>query len=229
MQTTLERPAINDKFAESLLATFNGQHEVYMLFNEWWAAASDEAISKYAADFSQLPEQKAFLEAHYFAPQVELEQLIKLPKGTIGRDYHDFIVDNGLEKNIAVNYSQLHDFMSASGQLDRMPVELRYAIIRAFQVHDMMHVLTGYKATPTDEIALQAFCLAQIRFPYFGMWMSVVTTQMTMINPDMIVPMMDAISDGWRRGRSAKNIQFTQWETLYSERTEDMQRRFGLI
>ncbi len=83
-----------------------------------------------------------------------------------------------------------------------MPGEMKYAIIRGFQIHDILHVITGYTPSGLDELSLQAFCLAQLQFPYFGMWMATTTSRMTFLDPDAIVPVMDAISRGWQLGRS---------------------------
>lgn len=223
--------ALDREFAQSLLKTFDdpGQHGVHLLFNEWWRYAPSEVIDKYVEDFRKMPQQQAFLEEHFFAEPLDLEALGRLATGTVGRTYYDFIVLNGLEKNIAVNYRQFHDSLARSGQLDRMPDELQYAIIRGFQIHDLLHVMTGYEATPRGEIALQAFCLAQLRFPYFGMWMSVTTTRMTFLDPDSIVPIMDSITDGWNFGRTAQNIQFLKLEHLLERPLIDVQSELGLI
>lgn len=225
MSVTLDR-----EFAASLLKTYDdpGQHGVHLLFNEWWRYAPDAVIDKYVEDFRRIPEQKAFLDAHYFAEPLDLEALARLPEGTVGKAYHDFIVLNGLEKNIAINYRKFHESLASSGQLDRMPEELRYAIIRGFQIHDLLHVMTGYPATSRGEIALQAFCLAQLRFPYFAMWMSVTTTRMTFLDPDSIVPVMDAISEGWTHGRTARNIQMLRLEEMIERPLAEVQREFGL-
>lgn len=221
---------IAPEFATELVKTFNNpeEHGVHVLFNQWWAHAPDETIAAYLDDFKKVPSQKEFLDARYFSDPLDLEALGKLPTGTLGHEYYHFIVDNNLEKNIAMNYRQFHEMLASSGQLDRMPEELCYAVIRGFQIHDMLHVLTGYKATGWGEIALQAFCLAQIRFPYFGMWMSVTTTRMTLLDPDAIVPMMDAISHGWAYGREAKNLQFEQWENMLERPLADIREEYGL-
>lgn len=223
-------PTLDRTFAAELLKTFDNpqEHGVHILFNQWWQYAPDQVIEAYMEDFKKQPEQKAFLDAHFFAEALDLDALGTLPKGTLGREYYHFIVDNGLEKNIAVNYKGLHDMLAGQGQLDRMPPELHYAIIRGFQLHDLLHVLTGYEATGFGEIALQAFCLAQIRFPYFGMWMSVTTTRMTLLDPAAIQPMMDAISEGWCFGRRARNIQFAKWETMMDRPLADIRNEFNL-
>jgi len=221
---------IEQPFADELLKTFNDPdtHGVHVLFNQWWASAPDQVIADYMADFETEPDHQAFLDARYFAEPLSLDDLAGLPVGTLGRGYHDFIVDNGLEKNIAINYREFHAGLEASGHLDRMPEPLRYAVIRGFQIHDLLHVLTGYEATSSGEIALQAFCLAQLRFPYFGMWMSTVTTRMTLVDPKTIVPMMDAISDGWSYGRAARNLQFERWEEMLERPLADIRAEYRL-
>lgn len=221
---------LDRQFAENLLKTFDdpGEHGVHLLFNAWWKSAPQGVIDGYVKDFRSMPRQQAFVEERFYAEPLDLDALGDLPAGTVGRTYHDFIVRNGLEKNIAVNYRQFHDHLAQSGQLDRMPHELQYAIIRGFQIHDLLHVMTGYEATPAGEIALQAFCLAQLRFPYFAMWMSVVTTRMTFLDPDSIIPIMDAITDGWRYGRTAENIQFLRLEDLIERPLADVREEFGL-
>ncbi|MDF1845875.1 MAG: Coq4 family protein [Parvibaculaceae bacterium] len=224
------KPRLDRDFAAELLKTFDDpqEHGVHLLFNQWWQYAPDDVIESYLSDFKKLPNQKAFLEEHYFSDTLDLDDLKELPRNTLGREYYHFIVDNGLEKNLAVNYKSLHDALAGKGSLDRMPPELHYAIIRGFQIHDLLHVLTGYEPTGFGEIALQAFCLAQIRFPYFGMWMSVTTTRMTLLDPDAIQPMMDAISEGWRYGRRAKNIQFAKWETMLERPLDEIRTQYQL-
>ncbi|MCX5740386.1 MAG: Coq4 family protein [Proteobacteria bacterium] len=157
-----------------------------------------------------------------------LAALGAMPEGSVGRGYHEFLTKNGLEKNLATNYKMLHDAVAAAGQLDRMPADMRYAIIRGFQIHDILHVVTGYTSSPLDELSLQAFCLAQLQFPYFGMWMATTTSRMTFLQPDSIVPVMGAITQGWRYGRKVKNLQFEKWESMFEEKVELVRLRYGV-
>jgi len=224
------KPSLHPEFVTNLVRTFNDpdDHGVHMLFNEWWAHAPDSTIQAYLDGIRGTPGSREFLEAGYFAPQIGLEELEVMPGGSVGRGYYEFLTKNGLEKNLATNYKVLHDFMAKSGQLDRMPDPLKYAIIRGFQIHDLLHVITGYTPHGLDELALQAFCLAQLQFPYFGMWMSTTTTRMTFLEPRSIVPVMDAISAGWQLGRSVSNLQFERWEDLFPEPLAKVRPRYDL-
>ena len=109
-----------------------------------------------------------------------------------------------------------------------MPDEMKHAVLRSYQTHDFQHVITGYDASPYGELALQAFGLAQLQFPYFAMWLSVTTTRMTYINPNSITSAMDAISAGWTLGRNVANIQCEKWETMLDQPLADVRARYGL-
>ncbi len=221
---------INDEFATLLVATFNdpSKHPVHLLFNQFWQYASDEVKDAYVKAFEDDPKLTRLASGADYADPLELDELAALPAGTLGRTFHDWIVDNNLTATIATDYRRFHEALEAAGMLDGMPEAMKFAVLRGFQTHDFQHVVTGYDSSGRGEIALQAFCLAQLQFPYFGMWMSVVTSRMTYCDPSMIVPMMDAITDGWQLGRSVENIQVEQWETMLDQPLAEVRARYGI-
>jgi ubiquinone biosynthesis protein Coq4 len=225
-----DEPTLHPEFVKNMVRTFNDsdEHGVHLLFNEWWAHAPEVTIQRYLENFRATPGAEGFLAERHFAETITLEELEAMPAGSVGRGYHAFLTENGLEKNLATNYRMLHDFMAQSGQLDRMPEELKYAIIRGFQIHDLLHVITGYTPDGLDELALQAFCLAQLQFPYFGMWMATTTSRMAFLQPDGIIPVMDAISSGWWLGRQVQNLQFEKWDQKFAEPLAAVRPRYGL-
>ena len=229
-QTEALAPSINAEFGELLLTTYNdpAKNPVHLLFNQWWAHAPEPVKERYVARFLAEPRNEAFVAEGYYSDPIDLGALGRLPEGTLGRTYHDWIVDHDLAAAIATDYRAFHELLESQGMLDGMPDSLKYAVLRGFQTHDFQHVLTGYDASGPGEIALQAFCLSQIQFPYFGMWMSVVTTRMTFAEPDSIVPMMDAISAGWQAGRQVGNIQCERWETMLDQPLVDLRARFDI-
>ncbi len=229
-ETPSAKPKLHPDFVEKMVRTFNDsdEHGVHLLFNEWWPHAPDITIERYLENFRATPGAQTFLAARHLADPITLAALEAMPEGSVGRGYHEFLTKNGLEKNLATNYKMLHDAVAAAGHLDRMPADMRYAIIRGFQIHDILHVVTGYTSSPLDELSLQAFCLAQLQFPYFGMWIATTTSRMTFLQPDGIVPVMDAITHGWRYGRSAANLQFETWESMFEENVERVRLRYGV-
>ena len=222
---------ITDTFGAHLLATINDSsaNPVHMLFNQWWNEASDDAKHTYVSSFLADPDFRAWYELGRYSEPLDLEALAAMPAGSLGHTYQHWIVDNGLTAQIALDYRSFHKMLESAGVLDGMPDEMKYAVLRGFQIHDFLHVLTGYDSSGSGEIALQAFSLAQFQFPYFGMWMAVVTAQMTFNEPDHIVGLMDAISDGWQYGRSCTtNLMVQPWEEMLDQPLSELRARFGI-
>ena len=222
---------ITESFAPLFLKTINELRDnpVHLLFNQWWQHASPEVVAAYREQLMGDPGFAAFVEERYYADPVDLERLGALPDGSLGKRYHDWIVDNGLTAQIAMDYGKFHRYLADQGQLDGMPEELQYAILRGFQLHDFLHVLSGYDPSPGGEIALQAFSLAQLQFPYFAMWVSTTTTQMTYLNPKGIVPLMDAITDGWAYGRKTQQLSFHRWEDEVERDLDELRAEWGIV
>ena len=221
---------ITEDFGKSLVNTFNDPyvHKVHLLFNEWWQEASQKAKDSYVRIINQDPHFAEFASGALYTQPIDLDAAGALPLGTVGRSYHDWIIDNDLIAAIITNYEALHDSLVEAGKLDGMPDEMKHAVLRSYQTHDFQHVITGYDASPYGELALQAFGLAQLQFPYFAMWLSVTTTRMTYINPNSITSAMDAISAGWTLGRNVANIQCEKWETMLDQPLADVRARYGL-
>lgn len=221
---------ITESFAPLFLTTINRMRDnpVHLLFNQFWQHAPSEVVVAYTEHLLADPEVAAFVAERHYAEPPDLDRLAALPVGTLGRAYRNWIVDNDLAAQIATDYRRFHQMLAASGALDGMPDELQYMVLRGFQQHDVLHVLTGYGPDPAGEIGLQAFCLAQLQFPYFAMWMSTVTTQMTYLNPRSIVPLMDAISAGWRHGRRTRQLQLHRWEDEFDRPLDEVRAEWGI-
>jgi ubiquinone biosynthesis protein Coq4 len=207
---------IDREFASRFLLSvedFYG-HGVHLLFNEWWEKAPVDAINDYVRAIENHPEQGPLAAEGWFAPELTLADLAGFEEGTVGHAYRHFMTSNDLMERLAEGYLDLHDQFEVTGKLERLPAALCYKVLRGYQTHDLHHVLTGYPATPYGELALQAFGLAQTRFPYAAMWIAVVTAHMTFLEPSMIDPAMDAISSGWQHGRRARSIQFVKFEQM---------------
>lgn len=221
---------ITAEFAELFVTSVNDQtkNPTHLLFNQWWSHAPDEVRQAYVDGIVGDPRFADLISGEHYAPPMSLDDLAGLQEGSLGRTFHDWIVDNGLVEQIATDYRKFHEHLVASGHLDDMPESMQHAILRGFQNHDFHHVVTGYDSSGLGEIAVQAFCLAQMQFPYFGMWISIVTTQMTYLRPHSIVPLMDAITDGWQLGRTVDNIQVERWETMLDQPLTEVRSRYNI-
>lgn len=223
-------PPINRRFGEKFLQSIDNfyTHGIDWLFNEWWETAPSEAIARYEAAILDHPEHGPLAREAWLAPDFRLTTLDDCAPGTLGHAYRAFMVDNELVEHLAAGYRARHQDLEASGKIDRMPPAIAYKVVRGFQTHDLHHVMTGYPATPFGELALQAFQLAQMDFPYAAMWIAVVSGHMALVDPLLIQPAMDAITDGWSRGRRARSLQFVAFEKRLHEPLEQLRSEYGL-
>jgi len=209
-----EAPTIDHQFAEKFLKSVNTplDYGVYYLFHDWWEKAPAGAIEAYSRELASIPEAEPFIRQGHISEPLSLERLAQCAPGTLGHAYRRFILDNGLEQNLGRNYRLFNEELQGSGKLDRLPPDLSYMMVRGFQIHDFLHVLTGYEANNRGELALAAFYLAQLRFPYHAMRVAVTTAHVAFLRPGSIIEFMDAFVDGWSYGRSARNLNFERWE-----------------
>lgn len=214
-QTSVKKaPIVDREFSERFMRAVDRPMEygVYFLFHDWFAEAPQTAIDAYQKELDNIPGARAFIEQDFIAEPISLERLKSCEEGTLGAGYYRFVVDNKLEKNLATNYRTFNEQLHASGKLDRLPEDMSYMMIRGFQIHDFQHVLTGFDSSPYGELGLAAFYLAQLRFPYHAMRMAVTLGHAAFVNPEITVDAMDAIVDGWHRGRNSGNLNFEIWE-----------------
>lgn len=226
-----EKPPILDRtFAEKFLVAVDRplDYGVYHLINDWWETATPQAIDDYMAELYAIPGAAQFLKDRFIAEPMTVEGLKDYAPGTLGHAYRSFVVENNLIENFGTDYRAYQKKMMASGKLARMPEEMAYMSIRATQLHDFMHVLTGYGATITGELALAAYYLAQMRNPYHALRLSVVMSHTAMVAPKGVVPSMEAFVDGWQYGRNSTNINFARWEERLGEPLSALQAEMNL-
>ena len=156
--SVFEKPPIVDRdFAEKFMVSVDRplEYGVYFLINDWWDAADQGAIDQYLEELHAIPGAQEFLAEKYIAPTMTLEGLRDCAPGTLGAAYRDFVEENNLIENFARDYRKYYSDMIDEGRLKRMPEDMAYMSIRATQLHDFMHVLTGYGAIATAVAAVK--------------------------------------------------------------------------
>ncbi|MEM7080114.1 MAG: Coq4 family protein [Pseudomonadota bacterium] len=223
-------PIVDRDFAERFLWAVDRpmKYGVYYLFHDWWAAAPEDAIDAYMRELHRIPGASEFLARKHIPEPTEVERLARCAPGTLGRGYYDFVVDNQLLDKFAVNYRAFNEKLHSSGKLDRLPEDMSFMMVRGTQIHDYLHVLAGYDSSPYGELALAAFYLAQLRFPYHAMRMAVTFGHAAFVNPEITVDAMDAIVDGWSRGRGSDNLNFAAWEDELDTPVSELRERFSI-
>jgi len=145
---------------------------------------------------------------------VDLERLGRLPEGTLGRAYADFMRARGLTPEI----------------FDGAPEEVAdpraaYVIQRMRQTHDLWHVVTGYETDAASEIALQAFTFAQVRAPSSLILATAGTLRAVRAVPGLPRDVVAA----FRAGRRAEQLALFPWEDHWETPLAELRARLGIL
>jgi ubiquinone biosynthesis protein COQ4 len=143
---------------------------------------------------------------------LDLEALLALPRGTLGREYAHFLRSRGLTP----------DLFRAPGQV--RDEEARFVVQRIRQTHDLWHVLTGYETDVPGEVELQAFTFAQLRSPLSLLIAVFGTLRMAVRKPFFVRRALAA----YRRGVRTAFLLSTPWEERWDRPVVELRRELGV-
>ena len=107
--------------------------------------------------------------------------------------------------------------------------EVGFVAERGYQLHDLFHVLTGYDTSPFGEIRVVSFTVAQTPAPYPALTIALRLLQSTLYRPELIGPMLDAVSEGWALGRKAKPLIEVHWEDYWDRPVLELRKEYDLV
>jgi ubiquinone biosynthesis protein COQ4 len=148
------------------------------------------------------------------------KSLAALPPGTLGRSYYEFMASENLSAEGLVDASQFHETLPAGED---------YTLFRerSREMHDLLHVVSGYGRDPLGEACLTAFSFAQTRLKGFAVIATVAARRISRAHPGQTV--VPTIFEGYRHGRRAQWLYAADWETLLAEPVEAIRQRYGIL
>jgi len=147
-----------------------------------------------------------------------LAQLAAAPSGSLAATFHDLIVENGFDLEVLDR-----DALS----LRDLPAPLDYLNARILQVHDLWHLVGGYRTTGLHEIAISAFQLAQFGHAYSGFVLAV-TLASASADPTRYAVLSGVIAAAWRHGRMTPPLLGVDWPAVWDHPVEDVRRALGV-
>ncbi|MGA1343915.1 MAG: Coq4 family protein [Hyphomonas sp.] len=212
------------------------------LFEAWWAVAEDLAAGRLdalavtqrtAALGGLLPKESEvrLAEMSYLWPgvrdvadrplpePVRLEEIAACPPGSLGRAFHDLIVENRFDLEVLDR--------NAIG-LSRLEKPLDYLNTRILQSHDLWHIIAGYETTSLHELAISAFQLAQFGHSYSAQFLAV-SAATGALSPAFAWPvLMDTMMTAWVHGRETLPLMTLEWEQLWHLTPRQIRDQYGI-
>ena len=145
--------------------------------------------------------------------------LAALPAGTLGRAYYDFMAAEDLSAEGLVEASRI--------TMRTLPAdEVTLFRERSREMHDLLHVVTGYGRDPLGEACLVAFSFAQTGLKGFAVIAIYAARKIARSRPDQ--PVRRAVFEGYRHGRSAGWLPGADWEALLAQSVEAVRAQFSV-
>jgi ubiquinone biosynthesis protein Coq4 len=210
-------PELLARFWEELDSDGVGRNIIEVVTN--YTLSYDEILREaYRSAMYQRPALVSAMQEGYIHPPININDLAVYAEGTVGKIFYHQIVDNGLQVEILKpnqTVSLGNDIADYSGK-------------RILQTHDLWHVVTGYTTDGVDEIALQAFQLAQLGSSFSSNLLATILTRSTLLNPQITSTMLKAIVYGWQHGRETVPFLPIKWETMWDVPVEEVRQRYQI-
>ncbi|HXC57162.1 MAG TPA: Coq4 family protein [Rhizomicrobium sp.] len=152
-------------------------------------------------------------------PRLRLEDLARLPEGSLGHDFRRLIVDNRFDLEVLDREAM---------QLAALPPALRYLNTRILQMHDIWHLVGGFRTTALHEIAISAFQQAQFGHGYSAMFLAIVTSGSVLRDRDGTAIVLQTIAEASRHGEDCPSFMEIAWEAEWHRPTAEIRARHGI-
>lgn len=156
----------------------------------------------------------AMYDEHYLPEAPSLQTLAELPEGSFGRALYTHMHTHGLTFDIFPRIES-----------DRA---IDYLTNRLYQDHDLWHVLLGRGVEVEDELAIQAFGVAQYQSPIGTMIVSGGLLHLLGKNPLRAVDAVQKVAEGFMLGRKAQFLPSVRLHELFPRPLREVQEICGL-
>ncbi|WP_341529184.1 Coq4 family protein [Nostoc sp. UHCC 0302] len=155
------------------------------------------------------------VQERYLAPPPDLASLAKLPSGSLGRCFAEYIEKTGFDPNYYRGLPITDD--------------TSYILTRLRQTHDIWHLVTGLGSNVNGELGLQAFCLAQIRIPLPILLIAGGLLRTLFTAPDELGLLLEQIAIGYRLGAKAQPFLAQKWEDNWHKPLAELREELNVV
>jgi len=205
---------------QKLIANKEDTEQVFHIIE----ALNGRSFQKNFAAFAATPEGKRHLKERTYLPPIldDHSWIEKLPEGTVGRAYIDFMRREGLSAQGLVEESE--KFRSKAREFDD---DYLWYANRLRDTHDLFHVLSGYNRDALGEASLLAFTYSQN--PGAGvLFIAFMGCRTIAKHAPKEARIMDSFREGKRNGAKAGKIIREDIVALMHEPLEAARARLGI-
>jgi ubiquinone biosynthesis protein Coq4 len=181
------------------------------------AGQTDPSLLSRAEEAARVHPKAGDAAQRTLPPRLTLNDLARLPAGSLGHDFWRLIVDNKFDLEVL-------DREALS--LAALPPALRYLNIRILQMHDIWHLAGGFHTTALHEVAISAFQQAQFGHGYSGLFLAVAAYGAALRGAgDSIV--LQTIAEASRYGEECPSFMAIPWEAEWHRPLAAIRAQYG--
>lgn len=205
------RPFQAIRAVRTLMAT-GDTRQVFVILRAMRGRSGQRAFRRFSASLvgqAVLQDRRELL-----AILTDREGLRRLPPGSLGRRYLDFVESENLSAQGLVDASEGWDN-------DPLPPAMELYRRRMREMHDITHTVTGYGRDQLGELCLLTFMYRQQG--NLGMLLIVI-----MAWNKLPKAARKAVREAWRNGRKARWLAGQDWEALMARPLEEIRRELAI-
>lgn len=149
-------------------------------------------------------------ESNYVPTIPSLEALSQLPENSFGYGFYQHMKRNNLDPNTFPHIDY------------KRPIE--YISLRIYRDHDLWHTLLGYNSDIEDELALQAFGVAQFKSPIATLLIAGGLLHLLRTSPFRAVAALQKVVEGYTRGVQASFLLSERLHEMFTRPLDDVRR-----
>jgi len=166
--------------------------------------------------------RQAYLRPEMAAKLCDDAWLASFAPGTVGAHYREFIGLRALSADGLVDESRK---AGDSADVDSAHPVAWYAR-RIRDVHDIWHVLTGYRTDTLGEASILAFTHGQVKNRGIAFIVMAAAFEMTRSHPNLAY--IRSMREGYRHGKAAEWLPAQDYDALFAEPLEAARKRLNI-
>lgn len=178
------------------------------------------------------PEAQRLIAERPLMPKRSLEELLAMPRGSVGRIYGGLLQALGLDPG----------FYPDPAYFNNLATDADYVNYRTYATHDLHHVLTGFALDTTGELGVISVSIRQFGCPAFAFTALTVLFAAFMASPVLYTPgqpdaervltgryKLELIDQGMAIGDAAKPLFALDWPNLLHRDLEELRAELGVV
>lgn len=204
---------------QALIADKEDTAQVFKVIDALGGGADERLFLRFAN--SPVGRQIIAEKRNILATLSDRDSLSRLPEGSLGRTYYEFMSGENLTADGLVEASEVVP------DRDNLPEAARLYRNRQRDTHDLWHTSTGYGRDGLGELCLLAFTYAQSQNRGIG---AIVLFGLRAVSRDLPkgIGIGRAVREGYRLGKQAKRLPEADWEGMLAMPLADVRKALNI-